>query len=58
MHRTGVMAPPTLNELPVRPGLMSPSKHIPAHPISMSAILWSIAVTLGAVELVLEISLP
>ena len=58
MDRTGIMAPPTLNQLPARPGLMSASEHLPAHPISLNAILWSIAFALGAIELVLEISLP
>ena len=58
MYRTGVMAPPIANELPARPGLMSPSEHLPPHPISLNAILWSIAVALGAVELILELSLP
>jgi len=58
MDRTGIMAPPTLNQLPARPGLMSPSEHLPAHPISLNAFLWSIALALAAVELILEISLP
>ena len=58
MYRTGVMAPPTLPELPVRPGLMSPSEELPMHRVSARAVLWSIALVLAAVELVLEISLP
>ena len=58
MHRPGVMAPPTLYEQPVRPGLMSADTAAPPPEISLRAFFWSIAVVLGAVELCLEAALP
>jgi hypothetical protein len=52
------MAPPTLYEQPVRPGLMSADTAAPPPEISLRAFFWSIAVVLGAVELCLEAALP
>jgi hypothetical protein len=57
MHRTGVMAPPTLYELPARAGLMSPTPQVAAPEISVRAMLWSIAAVLASLELVLELSI-
>jgi hypothetical protein len=54
MNRAGVMAPPTLYELPAPPGLMSASSQAPPHEISLRVVLWSIAVVLGVVELFLQ----
>ena len=45
------MAPPTLYDEPARPGLMTPPAESSAPPMSLSALLWSIAVVLAAVEL-------
>ena len=45
------MAPPTLYEQPVRPGLMTPSPSAPRPEISPRAFLWSIAAVLAVVEL-------
>ena len=58
MHRPGVMAPPTLYDEPARPGLMSPDPSAPSLELDLRAILWSIAVVLGALELSFEIVLP
>jgi hypothetical protein len=57
MHRTGIMAPPNQHDLPVSPGLMRPSQHIEPHEISLRLLLWSIASVLGAIELVVELSM-
>ena len=57
MHRTGVMAPPNQHDLPARPGLMSQTQHVEPHEISLRLLLWSIASALGAIELVLELSI-
>jgi hypothetical protein len=54
MHRTGIMAPPNLHELPPRPGLTAPHPNAVAHEISLRSALWCVAVVLGAVELLLE----
>ena len=51
------MAPPTLYDEPARPGLMAPVA-CPAPPMSLSALLWSIAVVLAAVELAVELAVP
>jgi hypothetical protein len=57
MERAGVMAPPSLYELPARPGLMSPSSQAQPQEISLRVIFWSIAAALGATELVAEITI-
>ena len=57
MKRPGIMAPPTLYDEPARPGLMAPVA-CPAPPMSLSALLWSIAVVLAAVELAVELAVP
>ena len=54
MYRAGVMAPPTLYELPTRPGLMSPDPQARPHEIDLRAALWSVALVLGIVELLFE----
>jgi hypothetical protein len=54
MHRTGIMAPPNLYELPPRGGLMAPSRDAVAHEVGLRSALWCVAVVLGAVELFLE----
>jgi hypothetical protein len=51
MHRTGIMAPPILHELPPAKGLMAPDPHAIPHEISLRAVLWGIAAVLGAIEL-------
>ena len=58
MHRPGVMAPPTLYHEPARRGLMSPPPAAAPPELDVRALLWSVAVVLGAVELFLEIALP
>jgi hypothetical protein len=55
MHRTGMMAPPTLYQLPPRPGLMTRDPHAVPHEVSLRSVLWCVAVVLGAVELVLKV---
>jgi hypothetical protein len=50
MHRTGIMAPPSLHELPPRAGLMACDPHAIAHDISLRTALWCIAFVLAAVE--------
>ena len=55
MHRTGIMAPPILHELPPVRGLMAPDPHAIPHQISLRGILWCIAGVLAAVELLLAV---
>jgi hypothetical protein len=51
MKRPGLMAPPTLAELPRGPGLMAPDRDAVPHEPSLRMLLWCIAGCLGAVEL-------
>jgi hypothetical protein len=56
--RPGIMAPPPPDEGEApRRGLMSPSKAAPAPELSLSALLWSAAAVLAAVELGVQLSL-
>ena len=48
--------PPDVDEAPRR-GLMSPSAAEPALALSLSALLWSVAVVLAAVELTTQLAL-
>jgi hypothetical protein len=57
MYRTGVMAPPNQHDLPVSAGLMTPTPHVEPHEISLRLLLWTIASVLGAIELLLELSI-
>ena len=57
MNRPGIMAPPTLYDEPARPGLMRPPDGAPLPRFSMSALLWSAAVVLAAVELTAQLTL-
>ncbi len=69
MQRPGVMAPPSLyDELPARglmsmdaalpaPGLMSIDAALPPLDLSLSAMLWSVATVLAAVELTVQLAL-
>jgi hypothetical protein len=54
MYRTGVMAPPTLYELPPPPGLMAGDPAAEPHELSVRGVLWSVAMVLGVVELLVE----
>ena len=58
MHRPGVMAPPTLYDRPLSPGLMAPGAPGAPFEIGLRAVLWSVAALLGAVELCVELALP
>ena len=58
MDRPGVMAPPKLYAVPQPRGLMAPHPGTMPPELDLRAVLWSVAVMLGAVELCLEISLP
>jgi hypothetical protein len=58
MHRTGVMAPPTLDELPRRPGLMAPDPVAVPHEPSLSLLLWCAVCCLAAVELCVAVLNP
>ena len=58
MKRPGIMAPPTLYEEPVAPGLMRPAEGTAPPQLSLSALLWSVAAVLAAVELAVELTLP
>jgi hypothetical protein len=51
MHRTGIMAPPLLHELPPATGLMAPDPGAIPHEISLRSALWCIAAVLGLIEL-------
>jgi hypothetical protein len=51
MQRTGLMAPPTLAELPKGPGLMAPARDAVPHEPSLRMLLWCVACCLGAIEL-------
>jgi hypothetical protein len=51
------MAPPSLYDEPARPGLMRPPDGAPLPRFSMSALLWSAAVVLAAVELAAQLTL-
>ena len=55
MHRTGIMAPPTLYELPQRPGLMTRDPEASPHQLSLRSVLWCVAGALGAIELSLYV---
>jgi hypothetical protein len=58
MGRPGLMAPPTLYDEPAQPGLMSPDPAAPPRELDLRAVLWSVAVVLGGIELCLELALP
>ena len=58
MHRPGVMAPPTLHDQPLTPGLMTTGAPGAPFEIRLRAVLWSVAALLGAVELCVEFALP
>ena len=57
MHRPGVMAPPSLYDEQPAPGLMSMDAALPPLDLSLSALLWSVATVLAAVELSIQLSL-
>ena len=57
MKRPGIMAPPSLYEQPAQPGLMRPAEGAPPPELSLSALLWSVAVVLAAVELTAQLRL-
>lgn len=57
MNRPGIMAPPSLYDEPARPGLMRPPAGAPLPRFSMSALLWSVAAVLAAVELATQLTL-
>jgi hypothetical protein len=57
MNRPGIMAPPSLYDEPARPGLMRPAEGAAPPPFTMSALLWSVAALLAAVELTAQLSL-
>jgi hypothetical protein len=58
MQRPGIMAPPSLYDEPARPGLMCPAQGAPPPKLSLSALLWSVAAVLAAVELTVQLALP
>ena len=47
------MAPPDEGDAPQRPGLMAPDPAAAASPLSVKAVLWSVAGILAIVELML-----
>ena len=51
MYRTGVMAPPTLYDLPPQAGLMARDPAAEPHQLSWRGFLWCAAIVLGVVEL-------
>ena len=53
MQRRGLMAPPDEGDAPQRPGLMAPDPAAAASPLSVKAVLWSVAGILAIVELML-----
>jgi hypothetical protein len=55
--KPGIMAPPSLYEDPARPGLMKPAEGALPPELSLSALLWSVAVVLAAVELGTQLAL-
>jgi hypothetical protein len=55
-HRPGVMAPPTLYDEPPCEGLMTPAEATPPFEVDLRALLWVVAVVLGALELCLELA--
>ena len=57
MHRPGIMAPPSLYDEPVRPGLMHPGPGAPPFPVDLSTLLWTIAAVIAAVELGTQLAL-
>jgi hypothetical protein len=54
MHRTGVMAPPSLYEHPPQPGLMAYDPAAEPHQVSLRGFLWVAAFVLAAVELLVD----
>jgi len=58
MHRTGVMAPPDLYDLPPQPGLMTRGNLAEAHYVSARTFLWVVALVIGLVELCVQVSTP
>ena len=58
MHRTGVMAPPDLYDLPPQPGLMARGNLAEAHYVSARTFLWVVALVIGLVELCVQVSTP
>jgi len=57
MKRPGIMAPPSLYDEPAKSGLMQPDPAVEALQLSLSALLWSVATVLAAVELGVQLSL-
>lgn len=51
------MAPPSLYDEPPTPGLMSLDAALPPLDLSLSALLWSVATVLAAVELSIQLTL-
>jgi hypothetical protein len=56
--RTGVMAPPTLYQLPPQPGLMAPAARAEPLELSLRSFLWCAALVLGLVELLVQAAGP
>jgi hypothetical protein len=54
MHRTGIMAPPSLYELPPQPGLMAHDPSAEPHRFSLRGFLWCVALVLASVELLVD----
>jgi hypothetical protein len=50
------MAPPDLYEQQASPGLMSPGEEHP-EPIDLKVVLWTVALVLAGVELLLQLTL-
>jgi hypothetical protein len=57
MQRPGIMAPPSLYDEQPAPGLMSMDAALPPLDLSLSALLWSVATVLAAVELSIQLTL-